>query len=88
MSQSTDAASSNGSEEAVSLEALQKQVTLLAWLHAEQAGQVQRLAMTIAALLAQAAQPTMQQQILNGLLGVQPPAQQQPPGGMKLPQMG
>jgi hypothetical protein len=61
----------NGTQATADIELLQQQVVLLAWLHTEQAMQVQRLAVALAGILAQMAQPQMQQNIINQLLGTQ-----------------
>ena len=61
----------NGSQTELQLTGLETKVDLLIWLHAEQAQQVQRLAVALAGVLAQMAQPQIQQNIVNGLLGPQ-----------------
>jgi hypothetical protein len=48
---------------------LEQKVDALIWLHVEAHDQVIRLAMAVSSLLAQAAQPQMQQGILSQLLG-------------------
>jgi hypothetical protein len=47
----------------------EQKLDLLIWLHAEQAQQVQRLAIALSGLLMQSAQPQIQQTILSQLLG-------------------
>lgn len=54
---------------------LDTKVDMLIWLLAERDQRIERLAVTLAALLAQAYQPQVQQQIVGQLLGI---GQQQP----------
>jgi chlorite dismutase len=60
----------NGDQTELRLAGLDTKVDMLIWLLAERDQRIERLAVTLAALLAQAYQPTVQQQIVGQLLGV------------------
>lgn len=59
----------NGSVTEARLTAMQEQLNLMAWLHAELAAKCERMAAAVAAMLSQQMQPQMQQAILSRLMG-------------------
>jgi hypothetical protein len=59
----------NGSATDARITKLENDLALMAWLHAEQTGKVERLAGAVAAMMAQHMQPQMQQAILARLTG-------------------
>jgi hypothetical protein len=69
----TGRAQRNGSRTEQRVAALEEQMQVLAWLHTEKAAQVIALAQALAAMLAQAYQPQVQNAITARLLGGQPP---------------
>ena len=73
----------NGDQVELRLAGLDTKVDMLIWLLAERDQRIERLAVTVAALLAQAYQPQVQQQIVGQLLGINNSA---PLTSMPLPQ--
>ena len=67
----THETTTNGDMQALAIANLQQAVATLAWLHAEQDQKIARMALAISAIMAQMAQPQVQQTILNQLLGGQ-----------------
>jgi hypothetical protein len=73
----------NGDQLELHLAGLDTKVDMLIWLLAERDQRIERLATTLAAMLAQAYQPQVQQQIVGQLLGIHNSAPVMP---MPLPQ--
>jgi len=67
----THETTTNGDAQSLAIANLQYGVAVLAWLHAEQDQKIARMALAISAIMAQMAQPQVQQTILNQLLGGQ-----------------
>jgi hypothetical protein len=61
--------SPNGAVKSLDQLTVEEKIDFLTWLHAEQDNRIQRLALAMAGLLAQAYQPQMQKQIVDQLLG-------------------
>lgn len=71
MEASAGAGQRNGDQLELRLAGLDTKVDMLIWLLAERDLRIERLATTVAAMLAQMYQPQVQQQIVSQLLGIQ-----------------